>query len=204
MYIYIEKDERQILTKVCEEIILNVQNEVKEYFSFDFRLIGSGEKRLLTKNGESGEFDLDYNIFLQKDKKNLLSSPDKIKQIFLNAFNNVNSEYGFKYAQDSTSVITSKLLYDNKLYFSFDVAIIKEGNNGNYYKLIFDKFSNRYIWNEVKQSKDYMLKFKVIKEKGYWLLFKKRYLELKNMHLRRNDQTRSFSIFLETINEFYK
>lgn len=179
MYIYIEKDERQILTKVCEEIILNVQNEVKEYFSFDFRLIGSGEKRLLTKNGESGEFDLDYNIFLQKDKKNLLSSPDKIKQIFLNAFNNVNSEYGFKYAQDSTSVITSKLLYDNKLYFSFDVAIIKEGNNGNYYKLIFDKFSNRYIWNEVKQSKDYMLKFKVIKEKGYWLLFKKDILNLK-------------------------
>lgn len=204
MYHYIEKDEKASLTEICEEVLFCVQKSVKEYFSFEFRLIGSGIKKLLTRNGENRSFDLDYNIILKKDKKNLLSNPDKIRQLFLNAFNNANPKYGFKYAQDSTSVITSRLVHNNTLYFSFDVAIMKEGNNGNYYKLVHDKSSNRYIWNEVKQSKDYMIRFKAIKEKGLWPQFKKRYLELKNMHLKRNDEIRSFSIFLETINEFYR
>ena len=34
--------------------------------------------------------------------------------------------------------------------------------------------------------------------------FKDRYLELKNMHLVRGDDVKSFSIFLETLNEFYR
>ena len=34
--------------------------------------------------------------------------------------------------------------------------------------------------------------------------FKERYLELKNMHLRQQDDVKSFSIFLETLNEFYQ
>ena len=204
MFRYIEKDERKLLTEICEEVLFSVQNSVRDYFTFEFRLIGSGIKGLLTKNGENGHFDLDYNIVLKKDKMSLSSSPDKIRQIFLTAFNQANPQYGFRYAQDSTSVITSRLVHDNVLYFLFDVAILKEGNNGNYFKLIYDKYSNRYIWNEVNQSKDYMIKFKAIKEKGYWPQFKNRYLELKNMHLRRNDGIKSFSIFLETINEFYK
>jgi hypothetical protein len=204
MYSYIDIDERKKLTEICEEILFSVQDSVREYFTFDLRLIGSGIKKLVTKNGDTGYFDLDYNIILKKDKMNLLSNPDKIRQVFIDAFNEFNPQYGFKYAQDSTSVITSKLQYKNQLYFSLDVAIMKEGNNGNYYKLIFDKSSSRYIWNEVKQSKDYMTKFKTIKDKGYWPQFKNRYLELKNMHLRRNDGIKSFSIFLETINEFYK
>jgi hypothetical protein len=204
MFSYIDTDERKKLTEICEEILFSVQDSVREYFTFDLRLIGSGIKKLITKNGDTGYFDLDYNIILKKDKMNLLSNPDKIRHIFIDAFNQFNPLYGFTYAQDSTSVITSKLQYKNQLYFSLDVAIMKEGNNGNYYKLVFDKSSNRYIWNEVKQSKDYMTKFKAIKDKGYWPQFKNRYLELKNMHLRRSDGLKSFSIFLETINEFYK
>ncbi len=204
MFKYVDKEERRQLSEVCEEILFSVQRSVRSYFSFEFSLIGSGMKKLITKNGDNGHFDLDYNIILKKDKMNLSSSPDKIRQIFLEAFNLFNSQFGFNYAQDSTSVITSKLVYKSKLYFSFDVAVLKEGNNGNYYKLIYDKHSNRYIWNEVKLSKDYMVKFKAIKDEGYWPQFKIRYLELKNMHLRRNDEIKSFSIFLETINEFYK
>jgi hypothetical protein len=122
----------------------------------------------------------------------------------MNAFNEINPKFDFKFASNSTSVITSKLLLNGKLKFSFDVAIMIEGNNGNLYKLSFDKISGRYLWNEVKKTKNASAKFKSIKDEGYWDDFKERYLHNKNLHLKRNEKTPSFSVFLETLNEYFQ
>lgn len=203
MYEYVNKEDRQELTFACEKIIKSVQKELREYFTFDIKLIGSGEKRLITRNGKDGSFDLDYNLILQRDKKGLFNYPEEIKNLFLNSFSNYNPKYGFKAAQNSSSVVTSRLIYQDRLTFSFDIAILIEGNNGNYYKLIFDKHNRRYIWNELRKSKNFTKKYKHIKDNGHFPKFRDRYLELKNMHLRRQDGVKSFSIFLETLNEFY-
>lgn len=193
------------LTAWCMDILHEVQTEVRDYFTFDIRLIGSGDKRLVTQNNDES-FDLDYNIILQKDKKGLLDKPKQIKEIFVKRFQNVLQKYKPKYSNvcDSTSVITAKLVNKNKLSFSFDVAIIVEGDDGYFYKLINDKETGRYIWNQVKQSVNYMERLKVVKDSGQWLKFKQRYLQLKNMYLSQHDERKSFSIFLETLNEFCK
>ena len=73
MYTYVSKEERTSLAKACEDIILIVQKSVKEYFTFVYRLIGSVEKRLISQNGVSGPFDLDYNFILKKNKQELSS-----------------------------------------------------------------------------------------------------------------------------------
>ena len=151
-------------------------------------------------------FDLDYNIILQKDKKGLLDNPKQIKDIFVARFNKVLKQYvsGYTHACDSTSVITVKIIRNNKIEFSFDVAIIVEGDDGYFYRLTHDKRTDRYIWNQVKQSENYLERFKAVKEKGYWMKFKERYLKNKNRHLSDSDGVKSFSIFLETLNEFYR
>mgnify|MGYP001075900585 CR=1 FL=1 len=204
-YHFANQNEVKELAKWCMEVLHEVQDEVREYFTFDIRLIGSGDKRLVTQNG-NGSFDLDYNIILQKDKKGLLNNPKQIKEIFAKRFKYVLEKYvsDYSYVSDSTSVITAKLVRNNQLAFSFDVAILVEGDDGYFYRLINDKNTGRYIWNQVKQSADYLERFQAIKENGYWNMFKQRYLELKNMHLRRQDEVKSFSIFLETLNEFYR
>ena len=204
-YRFANQSEVKELEKWCMDILHAVQEEVRDYFTFDIRLIGSGDKRLVTQNSDES-FDLDYNIILQKDKKGLLDNPKQIKDIFVARFNRVLKSCVSNYtpASDSTSVITAKLVRDNRLAFSFDVAIIVEGDDGYFYRLTHDKRTDRYIWNQIKQSADYFERFKAVKEKGYWLEFKERYLELKNMHLRRQDEVKSFSIFLETLNEFYR
>ncbi len=203
MYKFANPTEVKLLTKWCEGILHSVQNEVRDYFTFDIRLIGSGDKKLVTQN-EDESFDLDYNLILQRDKKNLLNSPRQIKDIFVSRFNKILQPEisDFKYACDSTSVITLKLVQNGKLQFSFDIAILVENNDGVFYRLTNDKRSDRYIWNEVAHSKDYLEKFQQIKIQGYWQSFKERYLELKNYHLRKNDKVKSFSVFLETLNEF--
>lgn len=204
-YRFANQSEVKELEAWCMEILHAVQDEVREYFTFDIRLIGSGDKRLVTQNGDEC-FDLDYNIIMQKDKKGLLDNPQQIKDIFVKRFKAVLEENvsGYNYVSDSTSVITAKLIRNDKIEFSFDVAIIVEGDDGYFYRLTHDKRTNRYIWNQVANSKNYFAKFKAIKENGYWMEFKQRYLKNKDRHLSNQDGVKTFSIFLETLNEFYR
>ena len=157
---------------------------------------------LITQNGETGEYDLDYNFILQKDKQNLFSNPKKIKELFIQAFNEVNPDLGFKPAENNTSVITSKLIFGGKLHFSFDVAILCEGYNGNYLKLIHSKTTNEYYWNELKSSRNYQYKIKELKRIGVWNDVREAYLYKKNTYLCRGEDRASFSVLLEVLNEF--
>lgn len=204
-YRFAEQKKVTELNKWCREILCDVQKEVAEYFTFDIRLIGSGDKRLVTQNSDES-FDLDYNIILQKDKKGLLDDPRQIKNIFISSFDKVLKKYvnGYAHTSDSTSVVTVKIIQNKTIKFSFDVAIIVEGNDGYFYRLTNDKISGRYIWNRVKNSANYFEKYQKIKEKGLFPKFKQRYLDLKNMHLSKQDGVKSFSIFLETLNEVYR
>ncbi len=195
MFEYVSQKESLPLRKACEEILIGVQREVSDYFTFQFYLIGSGEKRLVTKN-DGGTFDLDYNLVLMRDKKGLLDNPKKIKDIFLCAFNKVAPYLGFSFAENSTSVITSKCRLGN-VHFSFDCAIMYENNDGSYYKIVFDK-PDRYIWNEVKNTKDFDAKFHYLRSNNFFPRIKELYLKKKNSN--RSGKS-SFSLLSETVNE---
>ena len=205
-YFYPKQKEVTELNKWCLSIIHKVQHLLKDYFTFDIRLIGSGEKRLVAQN-ENECFDLDYNLIIQRDKQDLISSPKAIKDLFTDAFNEVLNQNvkGRHKVRNSTSVLKDEIIEKDKLVFKFDVAILVKADDDCYYKIIADKNYNppRYLWNKVKDSKNYLDRFSIIKQQlKDFGVFKKRYLELKNMHLSRNDQVESFSIFLETLNEF--
>ena len=202
MYEYVTKNEIKDLKQAARTIINNVQNsELKKYFTFDFFLIGSGAHNLVTKDGVDGSFDLDYNFVIQKDKKGLKNNPKKVKELFIEAFNKSNQGLQFKPANNSTSVITSRLVYDNRLLFSFDVAILCEGNNGNYLKIVQNKSNGQYYWNEIKDSREYKKKIAAIKALGKWNQLRDLYLSKKNKYLMAQDYRASFSILLEALNE---
>lgn len=81
-YKFAKQSEVKELESWCMDILHAVQEEVRDYFTFDIRLIGSGDKRLVTQNSDES-FDLDYNIILQRDKKGLLNNPKQIKDKLL-------------------------------------------------------------------------------------------------------------------------
>ena len=199
MYEFVNPKICSVLRTECEEILLGVQKELKEFFTFQFYLIGSGEKALVTRNGEKAPFDLDYNLIIMRDKKELINDPKAIKELFLQAFNKVNHKYRFSFAKNSTSVITVRSFLDD-VSFSFDCAIMYEGNNGNMYKIVYDK-PDRYIWNEVKHTKEFNAKFKYVRSQLGITEIKALYLEKKNRYLRMQKNLSSFSILSETINE---
>lgn len=202
-YNYAKQKDVTELNKWCLDIIHNVQCGLRDYFTFDIRLVGSGEKRLVTMDS-NGLFDLDYNLIIQRDKQDLINDPKTIKNLFMQAFKlELNKAVkGFNYVCDSKSVVKNEIVYDNRLQFKFDVAIMVKADNDSYYKLVNDKRSGNYIWNQIKDSKNYVERFLAIKHDGMFNDFKERYLELKNYHGKRGDEIQSFSIFLETLNEF--
>ena len=136
--------------------------------------------------------------------------PAIIKEKFIEAFKAVFSETITYFNVDeyfkinnSTSVITLKYISNGMLEFSFDVAIMQENENGYLEKIIFDKKNNVFIWNKVKQSDNLYDKAVQVKQNYDWNKVRKRYLKLKNKSLSNQDDTKSFSIFVQVINEFY-
>lgn len=208
-YQFATKKDVKVANKWCISVLKDVQILVRDWFTFDFRLIGSGGKHLVTYN-EGQPFDLDYNIIIQKDKHSLHDKPAIIKEKFIEAFKAVfsktitgfNADEYFK-INNSTSVITLKYISNGMLEFSFDVAIMQENENGYLEKIIFDKKNNVFIWNKVKQSDNLYDKAVQVKQNYDWNKVRNRYLELKNKSLSNQDDTKSFSIFVQVINEFY-
>ena len=208
-YQFATKKDVQASNKWCRSVLIDVQNLVRDWFTFDFRLIGSGGKHLVTYN-EGQPFDLDYNIIIQKDKHSLHDKPAIIKEKFIEAFKAVfsktitgfNADEYFK-INNSTSVITIKYIRYGSLEFSFDVAIMQENENGYLEKIIFDKKNNVFIWNKVKQSDNLYDKAVQVKQNYDWNKVRNSYLELKNKCLSNQDDTQAFSIFVLVINEFY-
>lgn len=208
-YHFAKKADVKETNKWCVGILNEVQTIVKDYFTFSYELIGSGGNRLVTYN-DGNPFDLDYNIIIQKDKHSLHDKPAIIKEKFIEAFKAVfsktitgfNADEYFK-INNSTSVITIKYIRYGSLEFSFDVAIMQENENGYLEKIIFDKKNNVFIWNKVKQSDNLYDKAVQVKQNYDWNKVRNSYLELKNKCLSNQDDTKSFSIFVQVINEFY-
>ena len=202
MYDYIpDKQLRTDLREYCENVINSLQDELRQYFTFSFKLIGSGDTRLMMINGNNKSIDLDYNLVIQRDKKQLSGDPSQIKHLFMTSLKKILGK-GVK-VSDSTQVITC---YVGKMYgytFSFDIAIIMDGNDGYMYKIVNDKNAvpSRYIWNKIPKSKNFEYKFSLLKKNGYWEDIKEIYKEKKNTYLRKQSDISSFSILIETINE---
>ena len=71
-YEFVSKNEYTPVRILLEEIIFEIQNKMKPEYTFQFSLIGSGRKKLITREvGSNKGFDFDYNFSLQKIKLSL-------------------------------------------------------------------------------------------------------------------------------------
>lgn len=200
MYTFVSKKNKKLMNKKCLDIIHVIQDLLRdENLTFDIRLVGSGVTNLVTKN--ENKFDLDYNLIIKRDDNNLIDNPEFLRNLFVNTLNEVKVDFNIKTIHNSTSVITCLFSNDN-MDISFDIAIVFEDENEKFYKLVLDKDTNNYIWNETMSMDEINSYLIWIKDNEYINEFRERYLELKNMHLTRHERINSSSVFMETLNEF--
>lgn len=110
-FIYISKQDPKVKSAYDNtvKIIHEVQRNLKDVLTFRFEPVGSYARDMITYDVKSNiGFDFDFNLIIVSMHKEL--SAKEIRDLFRNAFNQVIHKYGYKDAEDSTRVITIKIV----------------------------------------------------------------------------------------------
>lgn len=207
-YEYVSKSEYAPVRRELEQIINRLQDEIRKAYglTFQFRLIGSGQRHLVTriKGGNKG-YDFDYNLILTPPEDGYCYIAKVIKQQFMDALKIALKGTKYSFPKDSTSSITIKVVDKNgkKIEHSCDFAIIYYGNSDGYdgyyylrnnkpqqsYQFVFRTFNSNI--NEKVQD--------IIEDNG-WSYIREEYLLLKNIN---GSKKPSFSLYTEAVNNIY-
>lgn len=186
---YVPRTEYLPLKKEIIELIKEVQNQVRDKFTFQFEFVGSTKRNMITEDVMfNNGFDFDVNLTVNDDDENY--TPKEIRTILRIAITNVSRKYGYNRCEDSTRVITIVNIStkNSSILHSCDFAIVK----GNKY-IRFDKKENAYVW--ASQPKGFInldkKATKLRKDPAKWNVVTNRYLEKKNENNDHNKHSRS-------------
>ena len=189
---YVSKNEIASLKNQVIEMIGLVQDEIRNYFTFQYEFIGSVKLNMVTCDVKNNiGFDFDVNIIVNDDDEEY--SAKDIKQILMKAFNKYAYKYHYDFCEDSTRVFTIKVKdrKNSRILHSCDFAIV---NNYN------DKKSNSYNWTE-QSDWFYLLpeKIEFCKDNSLCTEVREIYIEKKNCNTDKNKKSRS--IFADAIHQ---
>lgn len=220
-YEYVKKSEYMPVKYELIELIKQVQDELRENFTFRYDFIGSSSRNMITYDHSSNqEYDFDVNIEVNDPDNNYCAK--ELKHMIMNTFDKCiscsnsciqinalwSSSTQWNFCEDSTRVFTIKVYEYRGIYkiikYSCDFAIVNnfEENGQKMQEYIrFNKQKNDYFW--CMQGKGYMLSNKEnwLKKSEYWQEVREIYLEKKNKNM--DVYKKSRSLYAETINELY-
>ena len=200
-FVYVTKKEAMPVKKELISLINEVQNIVRQNFTFRFDFVGSYKRNMITYDRKSNiGYDFDVNIEVNDDNENY--SPDEIRLIIMTAINKVAPKYGYDFCEDSTSVLTIKVKNTarSRIIHSCDFAIVNNCETGEQQYIRFNKDNQNYTWEYRGNGfVDLPQKIEWIRRNKLWNELKDYYIEKKNNNT--NPQKHSRSIFAETVNE---
>ncbi len=211
MYHYL--DDKELVSKMrslCGDIMQDLCHILKEDYDIGatFYLVGSGARNLIMQNNNE-PVDLDYNLEIIRCED--FEDCRYIKECTRKAFNKALNLNDLNDCEDSTSSLTSKLIYftsGNDTEFRIDVCITVRDEDDVYYRLLHKKTGfvdyDEYYWNTAPNTKKINEKVRYIKSCGKWELVRKQYEKIKNMYLIRSDNNHpSFICYVEAVNNVY-
>lgn len=202
---YISKHDEKVVSAYNNliKILKNVQNEIRYKFTFQYKIVGSYSRNMITYDSKSNiGFDLDVNIYPNDDFNEY--SPQEIKTTLIKAFRKYLKKYKYSKLENSTRVITIKVndTKNSKIIHSIDFAIVHDYEDEEGYQrqkyIRFNKKHNSYTWEE-QEDGFYMLDEKIewIKNEDLWQELREMYLKRKNSN---NDvYKKSRALFAEAV-----
>lgn len=186
-------------------LIHEVQDLVRDKFTFQYRPVGSYERNMITYDSKSNVgYDFDFDIEVNDDEGEY--SPKEIKNILQRAFNRVVQKYGYDFAEDSTRVLTIKRKDRKKaiIIHSCDFAIVNNYIDEDGYAcqeyIHFNKKQNTYSWCEQPDGYYLLLeKIQWIKANDLWEEMRLLYIQKKNNN--EDPHVHSRSIFACTVHQ---
>ena len=210
---YVSKSKYMPVKKELIKIINQVQDELREQFTFDYKFIGSSSRNMITYDPKTNKgYDFDINI--EVNDYDEYYSAKELKEILINTFNQViKLTYPYASCQNNTRVFTIKVYEENpcciniialrspKIEYSCDFAIVNTINDYQQEYIRFNKNTHEYSWQ--MQCKGYLLSKKeaYIKKNKLTNELRKIYLDKKNFNTKPNKKSRA--LYAEAVNELY-
>lgn len=210
---YVSKSKYMPVKKELIKIINQVQDELREQFTFDYKFIGSSSRNMITYDPKTNKgYDFDINVEVNDFDENY--SAKELKEILINTFNQViKLTYPYASCQNNTRVFTIKVYEENpcciniialrspKIEYSCDFAIVNTINDYQQEYIRFNKNTHEYSWQ--MQCKGYLLSKKeaYIKKNKLTNELRKIYLDKKNFNTNPNKKPRA--LYAEAVNELY-
>lgn len=203
-FVYVTRSSAKPIKNELIQIIHEVQDIVRPYFTFQFKSVGSSSRNMITFDRKSNiGFDFDFDFEINDDEENY--SPAEIRHIIKSAIDQVVPKYGYKHCEDSTRVLKIKKVNTStsQIIHSCDFAIVYNCGDGRLQYIRFNKTLNNYTWEyQGKGFKNLEKRISWLKHNGYWGELQDYYIDKKNYN--NNPDKHSRSIFAESINEMYQ
>ncbi len=211
-YEYVTRKEAGSIKQKIEETIHQVQDNVREEFTFEYDFVGSSARNMVTCDfSQNKGFDFDVNISVNDPENEF--TPKELKEKLMNAFNTViNGNQIFLFnscCENSTRVFTVKQKdrYSSKIIYSADFCVVNQyyddNNNLREEYIRFNKTANVYTWE--KQSKSFVglnSKVEKLKNQKLWDEVRDIYIYKKNHNADVDKKSRS--LFAEAVNEVFR
>lgn len=198
---YVPKKEVKPYKEDFAKIMESIRPTIKQQgITFTYNLVGSAKRNLVIRYPNKG-FDCDYQIFIQKNKKNL--KPKELKLMFITEINKVLKALFPKYdnCEDKTTAMTikQKNQESSSIEFSFDIVIMKIEKDQT--KIIRkNDETNEYNFELLKDMKNTQELIKQIKHQQMWDKVRKKYYNEKMKNIN-NENIKSFQILNEVLSE---
>ena len=199
-FCYVSKKKAAPVKVDLLDLIHEVQDIVRDKFTFQYNFVGSSSRNMITYDAKSNiGFDFDVNFHVNDDDENY--TPKQIRTIIRNAIDKVALTHGYDYCEDSTRVliIKQKDYKHSKILHSCDFAIVFNGKNGQQY-IRYNKDTGKYTWEFQGEGFEALPeKIDWLKDNDLWDELQDYYIEKKNNNYNPNKHSRS--IFAESVNE---
>lgn len=206
---YVDRQEWLPVREELLEIIHRLQDEVREYFTFQYRFVGSSSRNMITRN-RSGNQGYDFDVDIEINDPGDPFTPTNIREILRKGLDRITNPHGlptyrYDYAENSTRVLTIKVKdhQHSCIRHSCDFGIFRKDANGRRQYIRKNSNHGNYTWEY--QSEDFRQlpnKIDWIKKHGLWQQVRELYLHKKRTNIDYRKHSRS--LFAETVHEIWQ
>lgn len=196
---YLPKRELQWYLDEFDKIAQELKTTLGSEWDFEYDLVGSASRNLVIKGNEGYDFDFH---FLLKRYPNVSAFwiKEKVKQ----ALNPIMRRHEMSFCEDSTHVLTSNHYKNSQLVYSYDIALLRKGQNLQILKK--NKVTGHhsdYHFVDVRSASTFASNYKKINGPEMWNYLRERYLKKKEdqQYISKDDRTLSFSLLLVAVND---
>lgn len=205
---YVTKEEYKNVKDELIRLINLVQDEVRDYFTFQFKFIGSSSRNMITYDKTTNVgYDFDVDIIINDEDEEFTA--EEIKKLLVKALQKYMCGYNYNKIEDSKRVITIKKVdrFRCCILYSCDFAVVynyvdHKGNKRQQF-IFNNKRDNVYSWQEQPRGfyKLYKKEKWLKKSQRLWQEVRDCYLDKKNNNT--NPDKKSRSLYAEAVNEIY-